>query len=304
MSNLLPEWDPERIRERLPVVLATVGARRSGKSTAVAHLAYLMFDTFDLIIGFVGSAACSPCLEAMMERHPKWSSDFFFPKWNQPLITALLEQQERLKKAGEQRQILILCDDVILGSKDEEQLAHMAMRGRHFGISIMISAVSYTSINKRVRRSLDFLLCYSLPMNGDRKVLSWEFSSNTNTSDYMLQNLHENECLVFETSQKQQRLKTWKAVLLEPYMFKTQQLPDLRCIEKQASHELLNKHRSAYHQTKNNSSQSCTQSKEQEPNSASEQTQSYPSVSENESTYPSPSTAPALNEQKRSESED
>ena len=134
---MLPAWDPIRIEERLPVVLAAVGARRCGKSTAISHLVYQMFDKFDLVIGFVGSAACSPCLEAMMQRHKKWDERFFFPQWNKPLIEKLLRQQEDLKRQGVSRQILILCDDVILTGRDEEQLAHMCMRGRHFNISVI-----------------------------------------------------------------------------------------------------------------------------------------------------------------------
>ena len=61
------EWNPKRLETRLPVVLAAVGARRSGKSTAVMHLAYMLYNKYDLVIAFVGSAACCPVLEAMMD---------------------------------------------------------------------------------------------------------------------------------------------------------------------------------------------------------------------------------------------
>ena len=61
---MLAAWDPKRIFDRLPLVLAAVGARRCGKSTAVSHLVYLCYERFDLVIAFVGSAACSPVLEA------------------------------------------------------------------------------------------------------------------------------------------------------------------------------------------------------------------------------------------------
>ena len=174
---------------------------------------------FDLVICFVGSAACSPTLEAMMERHEKWDTRMFFSHWNQPLVNKLLEQQERLKKAGVDRQVLILMDDVILQGKDNDSLAHMCMRGRHFNISVMMAAVSYTSISKRSRRSLDFLLVFSCPMQGDRKILSWEYAQNNHTADWVLNNLEENQCLVFETSRKLQRLFVWKSQLLVPADF-------------------------------------------------------------------------------------
>ena len=179
---MLNTWDPERIHDRLPLVLAAVGARRCGKSTAISHLVYQMYEKFDLVLAFVGSAACSPCLEAMMERNPKWDTRFFFSSWNQPIVDKLLEQQELLKKKGVERHILILVDDVVLGSRDEDQLAHMCLRGRHFNVSVIMCAVSYTSICKRARRALDVLLCYSCPMQGDMKILSWEYA-NTRLMD-------------------------------------------------------------------------------------------------------------------------
>ncbi len=157
----------------------------------------------------------------MMESHPKWDTRMFFSRWNQPLIDKLQDQQEKLKKAGIDRQVLILMDDVILTGKATDQLAHLCMRGRHFNISVMMAAVSYTSISKRSRRSLDFLLVFSCPMQGDRKVLSWEYAQNSSTADWVMNNLEENQCLVFETSRKIQRLFVWKSQLLLPEDFRS-----------------------------------------------------------------------------------
>ena len=131
---MLEQWDPHRIFDRVPVVLAAVGARRCGKSTAISHLVYQMFEKFDLVVAFVGSAACSPCLEAMMKRNPHWDERMFFPSWNQPLVDKLLVQQTDLKKKGVERQVLILMDDVVLTGRDADQLAHMCLRGRHFNV--------------------------------------------------------------------------------------------------------------------------------------------------------------------------
>ena len=64
---------------------------------------------------------------------------------------------------------------MILTSDADEQLAHMAMRGRHFRISLMMCAVSYTSLPKRARRSLDVLMVFSMPMQGDFKILTYEY---------------------------------------------------------------------------------------------------------------------------------
>ena len=163
-----------------------------------------------------------------MERHPHWDRRMFFPKWNQSLIDKLLEQQTDLGKRGVDRHVLILMDDVVLTGRDTDQLAHLALRGRHFNISVMMAAVSYPSICKRARRCLDFLLVYSCPMSGDRKILSWEYASNSQTADFALGHLEENQCVVFETSRKKQHLYNWRAQLLHPEQFRRSSLPVLR----------------------------------------------------------------------------
>ena len=176
-----------------------------------------MCEQFDLVICFIGSAACNPTIEAMM--HKYWDPRFFFAEWNQPLINKLLEQQEALKRAGKRRNICILVDDVILTSSAEDQLSHMGMRGRHFSVSLILAAVSYTNLPKRVRRSLDVLLCFSCGMQGDRKVLMWEYANNANMAGFALNNLGEHECLVLQTNQRQQRLQVWRAGILTPQDF-------------------------------------------------------------------------------------
>ena len=229
---------------------------------------YLCYERFDLVIAFVGSAACSPVLEAMMERHPKWDERMFFSTWNQSLIDKLLTQQQDLKKKGTPREVLILMDDVVLTSKDEDQLAHMCLRGRHFNISVMCCAVSYTNVCKRARRALDFLLVYSCPMQGDRKILSWEYASNSGTADFALSRLEENQCVVFETSRKQQKLYNWRAQLLEPWQFKRSKLPFLSESQMSASRAKFLARRRVCRRTGNTFSGGRTRSPERAEESA------------------------------------
>ena len=169
-----------------------------------------MKNKFDLVIAFIGSAAANPVLHQLMVQH--WDPRFFFSKWDTKLVDCLLQQQER---AGpNKRSILILVDDVILNGPAEEQLAHLSMRGRHFGISLMMCAVSYTTLPKKARRSLDVLLVFSLPMQGDLKVLLWEYASHNSMAEHALKNMEDHCCLVLETLERKQTLWMWKADLL------------------------------------------------------------------------------------------
>ena len=141
---MLPQWDPDRLQQKIPFNLALIGGRRQGKSTAVSDLVMRMRSRFDLIVAFIGSAACNPVIHHIMSE--SFDPRFFYSEWNQPLGAGLLRQQEKL--GADKRSILILMDDVILSGKSEDQLNHMAMRGRHFGVSLIMCAVSYTTTQK------------------------------------------------------------------------------------------------------------------------------------------------------------
>ena len=182
-----------------------------GKSTLQFYLLQLMRKRFDLCVSFAGSSSCSPEMRALIES--RWDPRFLFPTWNQPFMNALLAQQERLKLQGQTRHVIILVDDIVLTGKDEDSLAHLALRGRHFNISLMMCAVSYTTLPKRCRRSLDCLCLFSLPMAGDAKLLCQEYASKTNMAQYCLQNLEEHQCLVMETLQRKQRLYFYRVDL-------------------------------------------------------------------------------------------
>ena len=207
---MLPQWDPDRLVRKIPFNLGLVGGRRQGKSTACSHLVAMMKNKFDLVIAFIGSAAANPVLYQLMVDH--WDPRFFFSEWNTKLVACLLQQQE---DAGpDRRSILILVDDVILSGAAEEQLSHMCMRGRHFGVSVVMCAVSYTSLPKKARRSLDVLLVFSLPMQGDLKILLWEYASQNSMAEHALKNMDDHCCLVLETLERKQQLFMWKADLL------------------------------------------------------------------------------------------
>ncbi len=74
-----------------------------------------------------------------------------------------------------------------------------------------MACVSYTTLPKRVRRSLDVVLVFSLPMKGDLKILTWEYTSNTRVTEFALRRLEEHQCLVLETLTRKQTLTVWRA---------------------------------------------------------------------------------------------
>ena len=138
----------------------------------------------------------------------------------------------------------------------------MAMRGRHFGISLMFCAVSYVTLPKQCRRSLDCLLVYSLPMQGDLKVLTWEFAAHNSMAEHALPNLEDHSCLVLETLERKQQLFLWKADLLT--VVEKPALPARGKSQTEPSCEIQRERHTADCQIGNAFSQNCTQSAEDE----------------------------------------
>ena len=91
---MLPRWDPARLQQKIPFNLALVGGRKQGKSCAVSDLVLRMKGQFDLVIAFIGSAACNPVIHQIMVEH--FDPRFFFSEWNTALLAQLLRQQEDL----------------------------------------------------------------------------------------------------------------------------------------------------------------------------------------------------------------
>ena len=152
----------------------------------------------------------------------KFDPRFQFSEWRQPLMDCLLKQQERLKKEGHERQIAILVDDIILSSRDEDALAHLCLRGRHFNISVLACAVSYTTLPKRCRRALDALFLFSCPMAGDCEILCREYANRSRMARYLLTQLPPWTCLVMETLERKQRLYHYRVPQTAP---RIQELP-------------------------------------------------------------------------------
>ena len=140
---MLPEWNPQRLADKLPVNVALIGARKMGKSCAMIDLLFRMSKQFKLVIAMVGTPGCQPALHSLMQAC--WDPRFFFNSWDCGLVSRLMKQQENLRERGIDRHVAILVDDVVLTSAAAEQISHCAMRGRHWLISLFMCGVSWST---------------------------------------------------------------------------------------------------------------------------------------------------------------
>ena len=197
---MLPTWSPERLTPLMPgAVLATVGARRQGKSVLCADLLEHLFksEQLDLCFCFVGSACCNPVYKAILN---EYSDDrLFFPQFSAAMVNRLCEQQADLAAEGRMRSVMLLVDDVVLCAEDRDLLCNCATRSRHFGMSLLFCSVSWTMLPKICRRSLDILFLLSQVSQGDAYLLSKEFCRSEDGL-WALKRLEEHTSLVLEMS--------------------------------------------------------------------------------------------------------
>ena len=158
---------------------------------------------FDLVISFQGSVSCSPKLRSLIIE--RWDERFLFDEWNEKVMLKLWKQQnERLKEGLPLRSILVIVDDISMSPTSRDQLAHLCQRGRHCGISVFISCVSYTVVPKAARRSLDFCFVFDLPMYSCKKILLTEFAKQPQAAEFYLQKIPQYTSLVLNTSKNQE----------------------------------------------------------------------------------------------------
>ena len=201
---MLPTYPLENLKQLKPFNVALLGMRRCGKSFATSKLAKYMLHEFDLIVTFLGTAHCNPELIEFVTKH--YDPRLCFNMFNVDVINKLCEQQENLADMGISRNVLICFDDCFTNNKHaEDSLSHLFIRGRHFNISTIISAVSYVSINKNCRRSLDCIFLYSSVCKSDLDTLMKEYiHSKPHVAKYCIQNLPIYTALVVETKRNQQ----------------------------------------------------------------------------------------------------
>ena len=200
-------FQPRQLIESMPFVTMLIGSRKMGKSFLCNHFCRLISNQYGLIISFMGSPMCNPTLASFVD--PR----FLFNQWQRTLMVKLEEQQLELIEEGRPRNVLILVDDIILDSDDQKSLEHLAMRGRHFKVSLMCLSVSWSQFPKNVRRACDFVFLFSLGCKSDRDLLLSEYSQNPSMANFMSSKCYQerHRCLVLSMNQARQEIFFYKA---------------------------------------------------------------------------------------------
>ena len=128
-----------------------------------------------------------------------WDDRFLFDRLPGPsFMQTLFDQQRALDAAGQRRQVLIIMDDAPVDKDTRNAIIEVGFRGRHYGVSLWILAISFVMAPKPLRRSLDCLIILSgLPLASERKALTDDFCGRApEHALWALENLKVHQALV------------------------------------------------------------------------------------------------------------
>jgi len=128
-----------------------------------------------------------------------WDDRFLFDRLPGPaFMQQLFDQQRALDATGARRNVLIIMDDAPVDKDTRNAIIEVGFRGRHYGVSLWILAISFVMAPKPLRRSLDCLIILSgLPLQSDRKALTEDFCGGApQHALWALENLKTHQALV------------------------------------------------------------------------------------------------------------
>jgi len=128
-----------------------------------------------------------------------WDDRFLFDRLPGPeFMQRLFDQQRALYASGQRRNVLIIMDDAPVDKDTRNAIIEVGFRGRHYGVSLWILAISFVMAPKPLRRSLDCLIILSgLPLASDRKALTEDFCGTApQHALWALENLKVHQALV------------------------------------------------------------------------------------------------------------
>ena len=181
------------------MVMMITGARKTGKSYMCSHLLRKAArlprsDRPDLVICCCGGSQAD-YIPIVREN---WDERFLFDRLPGPqFMQQLFNQQRALDATGDRRNVLIIMDDAPVDKDTRNAIIEVGFRGRHYGVSLWILAISFVMAPKPLRRSLDCLIILSgLPLASDRKALTEDFCNAPQHALWALENLKTHQALV------------------------------------------------------------------------------------------------------------
>ena len=191
----------ERVLKRIPISMALIGKRRSGKTHLLIKMLNSKYfrDTFEKIYIFSPTIELDPTWQKVRNIFDSEDTRFtLFDKFEPDVLEAILELQKKTipKKRSD---ILIIIDDFAEKLKGQRGniLELLATKGRHFKASFIFTSQKYNSIHPIIRNNADEFVFFRVSNNLELKTIvdendnkdlqkigGFESLLNNNTKDY------------------------------------------------------------------------------------------------------------------------
>ncbi len=161
----VPKW-PAKFQKGEMFSAIMIASRNSGKSHLSRYLLkYQLRDKFDMFVIFCQST------KEMADYQRVFPTDLAFSDFNPAIVEDLITaNKKRQKEEKTEFKILVLVDDNIVATKNDQTLLKLYCTGRHNGVSVIFLAQStvLTSTTWRQNSDLIFLLRQISPKHRDQ----------------------------------------------------------------------------------------------------------------------------------------
>lgn len=191
-----------------PCTILIIGKRNSGKTTVVASLAR--------ILRHIPYGVCCSCTE---DANSYWSNHippvFIHGEYNETITQNLIEMQRRqVQKVGKENvsPCFAIYDDIMYDTSFARQKStrELFMNGRHFKISLLLTAQYCMDLPPALRTNIDFVFILKDPIRKNRQRLYDNFAGIfpkfEDFCDALDQTTESYECMVIDNTTNSNKL--------------------------------------------------------------------------------------------------
>jgi hypothetical protein len=150
----LETWNPETTLCNKFFSMCITGSRREGKSYMIRHLYYVckFHYEYDFVVVFSENSDNLDFYSNFVH------GSLFFDHYDSDVIERLKKLNEAYEMKGITKKFLIIMDDCMSNSKNEENFKRLYAQGRHLNMSIIFSIQKTTLIDTTARNNSDVVL--------------------------------------------------------------------------------------------------------------------------------------------------
>ena len=177
----LEEWNPKKSLSKKIFSMSIAGSRKEGKSYMIKHLYKKCgwHKYYDFIIVMTEN------IDNLNFYSEFVHGTLFFNEYDGQIIERMKSLSEQYQENGDPKRFLIILDDCLSNSKNEEHFKRLYSQGRHYNISIIFSIQQTTLIDTTARNNSDVIMICRTKSSNEKKSIIENFLLGTADDDDM-----------------------------------------------------------------------------------------------------------------------